>query len=203
MKKQLTVVLTAALLAFASESQALLISGGEIISAPAFAIDDAPGAENRHQQGFNERQGVVLPSAIVATWGGTIPAGTVVDSHMIFLNTPGNASATDTQTWSFSGTILGIMHNAGGTHEANTSALLGAVGTVYPSAFGNRGLESGDSILWVTGNEFRVRMQVTEPGDWIRVITASVPSAGVPDAGTSLALMGLGVAALALVRRRN
>ena len=39
---------------------ARLISGPDIISAPASVIDDAPGAENSNQQAFDEKQDVLL-----------------------------------------------------------------------------------------------------------------------------------------------
>ena len=44
------------------EANALLISGQDIILAPASVIDDPPGATNSHQQAFNERLGEILSS---------------------------------------------------------------------------------------------------------------------------------------------
>jgi len=186
----------ASILLFCGSAQAVLTSGPDIIAAPTSVFDDNPGAENDHQQAFNERQGVLL-GANLAVDGGFIAAGTRVDSHMIFLNTAGNQYANDVATWTFSGPILGVMSDGGGTLEASSNALLGAPGTAYPGAFGNRGLESNDAYS-ISGNQLTLRAQVTEPGDWIRVVTTpSVPAPG------ALILASLGSGLIGWLRRRQ
>lgn len=91
------------------------------------------------------------------------------------------------------------MSNRNGSLEVNSSSILGAIGTVYPgAAFAARGLESNDHYA-VSGNQITVKMSVTEPGDWIRVVTASK---SVPDGGATFCLFGLGLAAIGLARRR-
>lgn len=178
-------------------THAVIIGGPDIIAAPASVVDDAPGAENTHQQGFNERQGVLL-GAPLAVNGGNIAAGTLVNSHMIFLNTPGNLAVTETATWTFDSLILGVMSNGNGSLEMNSTPLLGSLGTLYPVApFSNRGLEGGDSYA-VVANQLTLTMSVTEPGDWIRVVTQA---RGVPDYASPLLLFALGVAALGAFRR--
>ena len=101
----------------------------------------------------------------------------------IFLNTPvGAGGATDYGVeWLFDGIILGVMSDSYGTLEAASSSFLGAPGTVYPGAFAARGMEGADSYL-VSGSMITVSMAVSEPGDWIRVITASA----VPEPSTVL-----------------
>jgi hypothetical protein len=160
-------------LAPASTAHALLTGGPDIISPPASVVDSstAGGASNHHQQGFNERQGVRL-TAPLATDGGSIPAGTVVNSHMIFLNVPdGAAGATDTgRVWTFDTKILGVISDQNGV-KLDASDFLGAPPTAYPAAFPNRGLESTTDSYSVSGTSITVNMTVSQPGDWIRVIT--------------------------------
>lgn len=157
-----------------------LISGPDIIAAPSSVVNNAVdgGAENTSQQAFNEKQNVTLTVALDTDAGvGEIPIGTIVNSQMIFFNTAGSADVTDVnQTWTFDGLILGVMSDSDGLLEVASNAVLGAAGTTYPTSFAGRGLElsGGDSYSFV-GNTITVTMRVTEPGDWIRVVTAPVP----------------------------
>jgi hypothetical protein len=164
------VVLTV-MLANVTPVSAALTGGPDIIPAPSSVVDDPPGATNDHQQAFDERQCVTLPADLTVDYGATIPAGTVVNSHMIFLNTDSTTLASDTQTWTFDGDILGVMSDSIGSLEVASTPLLGAPVTNYPAAtFPARGMEGNDSYT-VNGNQITVTMVVTEPGDWIRVIT--------------------------------
>ncbi len=159
-----------------------------VIAAPASTADDAPGLEAWGMVGFDEAQGVTL-DAPLAVDGGTLPAGTRVDSHMIFLNTPGwtrvghGIGPGGPVVWRFSGEILGVMSDRDGLLE-RASAHLGAEETRYPQALALRGLErdprdgfSGDDWYRARGATLEVGMTVSEPGDWIRVITRSPPQA--------------------------
>jgi len=197
-----------ALVSIAPAHSAIISIGGpqssagsfaSLIAAPSSVEDDT--TTNTGQQGFNEAQGVLLGSAL-AVDGGSIAAGTRVDSHMIFLNSQGNADISHYQvTWGFSGNILGVMSDSSGNLEAASNALLGAAGTTYPGGFAARGLEGGGDNYSFLGSAMTLGMHVTEPGDWIRVVTVSaVPlPAALPLYGAGIAVLGF----LGWRRRKN
>lgn len=190
-----SLIASAAALSFGANA-AIINTTAELIAAPTSVADDAPGAINTHIQGFDEIQNYTLLSDLAVN-GGNISAGTTVSSHMIFLNSAGNTRISDSDIFEFDGDILGIMTDSKGLLEAASNAILGASGTFYPGSFNARGLEGGDSVSYA-GNTLNISMVVTEPGDWIRVVTA----ANVPEPG-SLALFGLGLAGIAAARRKN
>ncbi len=171
---------------------------GAIISNPPFVVDD--NVENSLQQGFNEAQGVVLGADLDVDAATDIAAGTRVDSHMIFLNSDRNLDIKHYNVmWTFSGTILGVMSDINGNLEAASSGFLGAAGTTYDNGnasqsapFNNRGLEGGGDGYSIAGNILTLSMHVTEPGDWIRVVTVSaVPlPAALPLYGAGVAVLG-------------
>lgn len=186
-----------------------------IITAPTDMNDDA--AFNQAIQAFDEVQSYVLLNDL-AVDGGTISAGTRVDSHMIFLNSgPGNSTSPishgaggnqNAASFTFSGDILGVMSDSTGSLEVASSGFLGLATTLYPvSAFNARGME-GNPLDGRTDNDWysflgdtiSLGMNVTEPGDWIRVVTVSqVP---VP-AALPLFLTGLAGLGFAARRRRK
>jgi hypothetical protein len=190
-------------LLMSAQSQAALVSvsgGGGSIIAGVSIQEDAP-TTNDYQQGFNEKQGVTLASDIGVD-AGVITAGTKVDSHIIFLNSDGVIEKDDTNTWEFSGNILGVQSKRNGNDFFSSNALFAefsdyfTIGTTSP--FKNVGLESNDIATGdgytVAGSMLDLRMFVREPGDWIRVFTASavpVPAAAFLFAPALLGFMGL------------
>lgn len=184
-----------------------------IITAPVDVLED--GTANNAQQGFNEQQNIVTASSYsyldnsLATQ--ILAAGTRISSHMIFLNTAGNGvTKHGGVTWTFSDAIIGVMADRNGTMEIASSAELGAAGTTYETGNGTslsaRGLEgtngsgTNDDGFSFAGSVLTLEMNVSEPGDWIRVITAAPSTVPVP-AGLPLVLTALG--AFGLMRRKK
>ena len=162
---------------------------GDIVPAPPDAGNNGLGSET-HQLGFNEIQGYTLLAPLNVDGGTDIPIGTIVNSHMILLNhtTPDRQpELTAVNIWEFDGIVIGVMSDPTGIAESQSSSFLGAdaIPTSYPGAPSTaRGLENNDASDFYTGvgtNFLTVGMHVTQPGDWIRVVTAPaavpVPSA--------------------------
>jgi hypothetical protein len=210
------------LLGFALNANAALVSvtgpnssagaASAIIPPPTDVLDDI--VTNTGMQGFNEVLNVTTTVAHQID-GGSIAAKTRVDSHMIFLNSDGDtAIAHYNVVWKFATPIIGVMSDKGGTFEANSTFELGNPLTNYtvttptsgPAApFNARGLEGvgdptmmdGYSIGGINNDELTVGMLVTEPGDWIRVVTNAVP---IP---SSILLLGSALICLAGIRRKS
>ncbi len=172
--KKILVILSAVFLS--AQVQAAVISGGNILPDGTILLED--GLNNTAQEAFNEVQGVVL-AVDLAVNGGVIASGTRVDSHIVFYNTHGTVGSSVTQSWTFSGQILGLMVDINGAQMTASDSLF-ANGTYFSdrggSGFFLQGLELGpygvDSFT-ISGNVLNLTTFIAEPGDWIRVITAS------------------------------
>ena len=167
------------------------------IPVPASVTNATPSSSTEIQY-YNEMQGVVLGSALT-TDQGVIAAGTAIDSHMFFLNRPGGGAVTSLRgTLTFATMVLGTISDEDGALMV-LSDYLGAP-TTYDN-FNNRGLELGGGnadVVTFLGDTVTAALNVTQPGDWVRVITvAAVP---VP---ASILLLPLGLGALGAVRRRR
>ncbi|MDP1835959.1 MAG: PEP-CTERM sorting domain-containing protein [Chlamydiales bacterium] len=175
-------------------------NGGVIIAPPASVFDNPGGATGDMQQGFNEKQNVLVTDPI-ATDLGTIPVGYTVSSHMIFLNPAGGFGSHGNVSWTFDGIILGVMSDGLGNLEFASDAQLGNPGTAYPTPFATRGLEPIDGYFFV-GNTLTLKTVVFPPdrGDWIRVVTLGV---AVPEPSTYLLFGGFLSLAAFLKRRKT
>lgn len=227
--KNLSILAAAALLIAAAPMSAALISvaggpssGGDlaaIIAAPSSVGDNGFTAEA--MRGFDEQQDFELTGELgidagSGAGGGSanLAIGTIVDSHMIFLNsaTAGGTSGLshNNVTWTFDSEIIGVMSDQGGALEAASNGQLGADGTSYPGALGFRGLElaaqpvSGDPDFYMISADRKsitINMFVTQPGDWMRVVTEA-PENEIPEPGT-IFLFGAGLLGAAFMRRRK
>lgn len=155
--------------------------------------------ENRGQQGFDEQQNVFLTSALDVDGAVDIAAGTSVSSHMIFFNQNSQSNALNTHTnvlWTFSHKILGVMSDRNGVLEGKSTGLLGHDDVTYPSVtpgdpiFSARGMEGDDAYQIIDPYTLSVSMYLTQPGDWIRVVTAVPLPAALPLYGAGMALLG-------------
>ena len=201
----LCMLVLVALMAVPTHAKIISVSGPNSSRGFAPAIIGAPTdllekcITNDGMQGFDEAQGIIT-TVDHATDDGVIPSGTVVNSHMIFLNSDAEAGGLSHRNviWTFDGAIIGVMSDRRGNLEAASTFELGNPGTNYtivPTApdttscgtndvtgeraapYGARGLEAqnkcvnGDEGYSVLGDSIQVCMGVSEPGDWIRVIT--------------------------------
>lgn len=172
---------------------------GELFGPAPAVIDNGTPAINDNIKAFDEIQDLLLTSDLM-TDDGTVGAGRVVSSHMLFLNREADGPrrvGPYEATFTFSGTVLGVFASVGG--QDATDDLLGAPGTDYSGLQGinARGLERNDSYSFA-GNSITVDFRVTEPGDWLRVVTV----APVPLPAGAL-LLPMGLAALGAMRRKK
>jgi hypothetical protein len=183
-----------------AQADILSFSGqAQEISAPTsvFNSSEKGGYASDLITGFNEKQNFLLTESIKIDGDKTIEKGTKISSHMIFLN------QTDEQKkglarksiWNFDGIVLGVMSDVDGKLMAATDKLLGSDSTLYPSSFKNRGLEKNNSYQGVGTNTLSLNLSVTQPGDWVRVITAA-KSTSVPEPTTMAGFLVVGSIAM-------
>lgn len=196
MQKLCTTALLA--LSLCSAAQASVISVDVDIAGGGSWLDYAGGGKvgnnsfdaNGVFYTMDEAQNTVL-AATVAVDGGSVAAGTSVDSHLLWFDPKISQRVQASVT--FSGRILGVIITQSGLLATND--LLGLAGVTYlmPRLVG---LEGAD-LFSINGNVLMVDWRASTPGDHIRVITATVP---VPAAG---GLLALGLLGLAAMRRRK
>lgn len=201
------------------KASAIVISGIDSSPAyfgdTLFIYDTPPssmennGTRNVAPEAFNEQQSITLLSNL-AVDGGFISSGIQINSQMIFLNVPENYTINFANAlWTFENEILGVISSTTGLFDSD---FLGASATAYPSTFlPDRGLEIGttgfysstpEGYLLTASNQLTVNMSVerdnygysggnfgTDPGDWLRVITASSVPTSVPTPATLFLLL--------------
>lgn len=161
---------------------------------------------------WDERQGVVLEHAlrVDATASGLynaagdlvpslLSAGTTISSHYIHFDSPGSDHASANGVVTFDADILGVIcvGDTHAAHDLDDSDYLSA-GTIYSTGIGNRGMElSGKEFFEISADHRSISFSfhISNPGDYVRVITA-VPTPGTCAlAATGMTLIGR--------RRRN
>ncbi len=154
------------------------------------------GGNNFDQDGvvytLEESQGVTVPVTLT-TAGGTVPAGTMVDSSLIWVDP---ATYMNTQaTIDFSSDIVGIIIGSVGLFLSD--GLFGSdVVSYFYGAF--TGLEGIDSLTIVDADTITISFWTNNPGDYIRVLTATP----IPLPAAGLMLLGA-LGALGAMRRRK
>jgi hypothetical protein len=187
--------------------------GLDVINAPSVTITDNYLVNNHlpSQIVFYEQQGVLLSSAINVDLGGTIAAGTLVNSYFMSLNssvvTPAHITGTSTSII-FSDKVLGVIFygNASGVPSPNFALtdFLGAPGTNYQEATCHSCTfemvtPTLDSVIIGSGsssNRVTFVNSFSVPGDFARIITAS--SVPVPGPIVGAGIPGLVIAAGAM-----
>ena len=185
----------------------------EVLPSPPAAI--MTSASDSTIFGFAEQQSVTLTAPLNAgitspgTWvccsdlpGGTIAAGTTVNSYLLYASPVTDATGLDYRdfqgsiTFSPGEKIVAVL--IGYQAIFATDGLLGAPGTIYPPASDTTaGLERLDEVIIGPGDQaVYVNFHVT-PGnlDMIRILTETPEPA-------DFVLIGSGLVALALCRRR-
>lgn len=205
----LTSALILSLVASSAQAAILSVSQGGKIIPPPNDVGDNGFSDSHFMLGFDEKQNVLLSQPLQVD-NGFIASGKRVNSHMIFLNQPNDSFKffiLRDINWTFAGTILGVMSDNPSSLEAASSSLLGSPNTTYPSLHWGRGLEGDpyDKYSGVGTNNLKVTMAVTQPGDWIRVITEakSVEATSVPEPTSVLGLLTVGVLGSTAALKRN
>ena len=157
-------------------------TAAKIITAPLYA--EKLRVTNFGLQGFNEAQGVTTTQDFAMDDDEVLPAGSFVDSHMIFLNAPlGQRITHEDVRFTFGGDIIGVMSDKDGNYEAASTEELGSDTTEYEAPYSLRGMEIGVGPLEgysISGKTLTINMLVTSPGDWIRVVTIGTVTNTVP-----------------------
>ena len=197
------IIAAAALLSMGGTASATVVSGAltggsaftnggtfQIIAPPAAVGNDRQ--QNNNLYAFNQLQNAVLLNNIPADFGPALIAGQRFNSHFVFFDPGPSRSAIGTVT--FNAPILAVLAL---TAKMNASdASFGVPGVTYdtPAA---RGLEAATDSFSVSGNTLSLRWTASDPGDYIRVLTASA----VPEPA-SWALMLAGFSLLGAALRR-
>ena len=222
--KKLSSVIAAGLLSLASHQVSATIVSGVVTGGSSFnnggvfvklgvpftesTPDNTVGDNNFNDfnlYGFDESQNINLAADLTidiladgiggGSGSGVISAGTIIASHYIFFDPA--SLRTQIGDITFDSNILGIITSSA---NLNDSDFLANTGVNYLSP-GLRGLEGGDTVSITGLDTLSVNWSAGSPGDYIRVLTATSPSA-VP-VPAAVWLFGSGLVGLVGVARRR
>lgn len=214
-------ILVAAAMVFSSvlaaSATTVTVTGSavELSPVPLNVTNGAPG-DNNNILWFQEASNVLVTADQAGLGGTSISTGQRVDSYMIFLNRAdsSNTLLNATATFEFSTQVLGIFGNerTSSGNDLDATDYLASM-TIYTD-FNSRGIENNndgslvaplraggapnDEITFDGASKVELTFYVTQPGDWVRVVT--VTAVPLPAA---LPLMLVGLGGLAFVARRR
>ncbi len=203
-----SLALIGALLAAATSQAAIISTGGSaVLNMPSSVVPGVVQGPNINV--FTEKTSVLLGSSLsldhvntgtvnapASLVGGSVAAGTLIDSYFVHYDPANSANASGVVR--FSTPILGVMVNNAAFNASHSALGNGAV--AYGTATGAYGLElSANADRFSISPDRKVlefRFSASNPGDRIRVVTQAVPEPG------TLAAAGIGFAAFLRKRRK-
>ncbi len=122
-----------------------------------------------------EKENHVLGANLVLDAGGTILAGTLVNSYLVHYDQVGGGSATQSGSLTFDSAILGVIHSL--SNLGNSDSELGLLTAAGYSAHIFRGLEltTADSFSLTGATGISFSTTTNSHVDEMRIITAASP----------------------------
>ena len=164
-----------------------------LATPPAIVGNDNQQSNNLFA--FNEKANAALLVNITPDFGSALLAGQKFNSHFVFFD-PDPFAAWHWSSVTFDAPILAVLAVTAKMNASDASFGLPSVTYLTPAA---RGLETNTDRFSVSGNTLSLDWTASDPGDYIRVLTAPVPE----PATWAMMLLGFGVVGGAMRRRQK